>query len=151
MARLLQSTLHPGTASDWLADLQADARVVHLSPAHPTFLLKLIGEQDEWLARYELVYGLFRTSWICAVKIDQEANRLVARGSSQHFESFEQTLCWSSTEHGLSIQSDCIWSGCKQGLEDTLLRSLLRFPGWQAPSASERPTQRIATEGRAVA
>jgi len=151
MARLLQSTLHPGTASDWLADLQAEAQVVQLSPAHPTFLLKLIGEQDDWLARHELVFGLFRTVWTCSVNLDREASRLVARGASQHFESFEQTLCWSSTEHGLSIQSDCIWSGCKPGLEDILLRSLLRFPGWQAPGASERPTQRLVMEARAVA
>jgi hypothetical protein len=151
MSRLLQSTLHPGTASEWLADLQADARVAALSPAHPTFLVRLVRHEGGWLSRHELIYGLFRTSWTCLAELDEAAGRLVAREPSAHFDAFEQTLCWSTTEHGLSIQSDCSWSGCKPGLEDLVLRSLLRFPGWRAAGLAEPTTRRMAVEGRSVA
>ena len=151
MARLLQSTLYPGTASEWLSDLQAESRVVALSQAHPSFHLRLVPHDGGWLSCHELVFGLFRTSWTCVCDLDAQAGRLVSRDPSAHFDAFEQTLSWSRTEHGLSIQSDCTWAGCKPGLEDLLLRAVLRFPGWRAAGLVEPTTQRIAVEGRAVA
>jgi len=151
MPRLLQSTLHPGSATEWLDDLRGDARVVTLSPAHPTLLVRLSSEDGMWISHHELVFGLFRTVWHCPAKLDLETGRMVAQGWSPHFQSFEQTLCWSQTESGLSIQSDISFQGARSGLEDLLLRSLLRFPGLTPSQASERPTQRIAMEGQAAA
>ena len=151
MPRLLQSTLHPSSASEWLDDLRGDSRIVTLSPAHPTLLVRLRLEEGMWISQHELVFGLFRTVWHCPAKLDLDAGRLIAKGWSQHFQSFEQTLCWSQTEHGLSLQSDLTFEGARSGLEDLLLRSLLRFPGLPSALASERPTQRIAMEGQAAA
>lgn len=151
MPRLLQSTMHPGSATQWLADLCGDSRVATLSPAHPTLLLRLDSEEGTWLSRHELVFGLFRTTWHCRADLDKEGCRLQVQGAFPHFESFQQTLCWTESEQGLSIQSDLSWTGARTGLEDLLLRSLLRFPGWHATGVSERPTQRMAMEDSAAA
>jgi hypothetical protein len=151
MPRLLQSTMHPGSATQWLDDLGGDSRVATLSPAHPTLLVRLQSEDGKQLSRHELVFGLFRTVWHCQTTLDKVAGRLTAVGAYPHFETFEQTLCWTETEHGLSIQSDLSWTGARTGLEDLLLRSLLRFPGWYSTGTSERPTQRMTMEGAAAA
>jgi hypothetical protein len=151
MPRLLQSTMHPGSASRWLDDLVGDSRVATLSPAHPTLLVRLQKEEGNWISRHELVFGLFRTVWNCKANLDVEAGRLHAVGAYPHFESFQQTLCWTETESGLTLQSDLSWTGARTGLEDLLLRSLLRFPGWYSTPASERPTQRLSMEGTAAA
>ena len=151
MPRLLQSTIHPGSANQWLGDLCGDSRVATLSPAHPTLLVRLQSEDGLWLSRHELVFGLFRTVWQCQATLDKGAGRLTSVGAYPHFESFQQTLCWTETDQGLSIQSDLTWTGARTGLEDLILRSLLRFPGWYAVGASERPTQRMTMEDTAAA
>jgi hypothetical protein len=113
--------------------------------------VRLQSEDGKQLSRHELVFGLFRTVWHCQTTLDKVAGRLTAVGAYPHFETFEQTLCWTETEHGLSIQSDLSWTGARTGLEDLLLRSLLRFPGWYSTGTSERPTQRMTMEGAAAA
>lgn len=151
MPRLLQSTMHPGSATRWLDDLGGDFRVATLSSTHPTLLMRLRSEDGKWISRHELVFGLFRTVWQCQATLDMAAGRLSAVGAGPHFESFQQTLSWNETESGVSIQSDLSWTGARTGLEDVLLRSLLRFPGWQAIGISERPTQRMTMEDSAAA
>jgi hypothetical protein len=144
-SRLLQSILHPGSANEWMADLWEGSRPLSLSSVHPTLFVRLEDGDGQALSRHELVFGLFRTVWQCKVDLDLSARRLFASGASQHFETFEQTLSWTETEAGVSIQSDLQWSGARSGLEDLLLRSLLRFPGWATIGTSERTTKRLAT------
>lgn len=152
MPRLLHSTLHPGTAEEWLAGLRLGSTVASLSPAHPTLLLRLVQTDRGEEARFDLVFGLFRTVWNCPVSVSLEERRLVAKGPSAHFEAFEQTVCWQVLDHGLSIQSDLQWSGVRSGLEDLILRSLLRFSGQGiTTTASESPTRRIAMDGQVAA
>ncbi|MBK8801050.1 MAG: hypothetical protein IPN71_03150 [Fibrobacteres bacterium] len=152
MPRLLHSTLHPGTAEDWIAGLRLASIAMNLSPVHPTLLLRLVQTDREEFARFELVFGLFRTVWTCPVTVDLAAKRIVSNGASAHFETFEQTLCWQVSEHGLSIQSDLQWSGARTGLEDLVLRSRFSFPGHgMGATASESPTRRMAMDGQAAA
>ena len=152
MPRLLQSTLFPGDSAGWIEALKAQSRVVTLSSAHPTFVVGLETRGEEAFLRHELVFGLFRTVWTTSAVLDLGKRRLTCKGAGKHFESFEQTLVWEESERGVSVQSELVWTGAKSGLEDLLLRSLLRFPGMGLESsASERPTQRIAMEGQAAA
>ena len=152
MPRLLQSTLFPGDSARWIEALRAQSRVVTLSSAHPTFVVGLEAREDGIMLRHELVFGLFRTVWTTPASLDVEKRRLTCKGASKHFESFEQTMVWEENERGVSVQSELVWTGAKSGLEDLLLRSLLRFPGMGSETtASERPTQRIAMEGQAAA
>ncbi len=152
MPRLLQSTLFPGDSARWIEALRAQSRVVTLSSAHPTFVVGLEAREDGIMLRHELVFGLFRTVWTTPASLDAEKRRLTCKGASKHFESFEQTMVWEENERGVSVQSELVWTGAKSGLEDLLLRSLLRFPGMGSETtASERPTQRIAMEGQAAA
>lgn len=144
MSRLLQSILHPGSANEWMADLWEGSRPYCLSSVHPTLLVRLQDGDGFAVSRHELVFGLFRTIWQSKVDLDLTSRRLVATGASQHFASFEQTLSWTETEAGVSIQSDLQWSGARSGLEDLLLRSQLRFPGWITIGASESTTKRLA-------
>jgi hypothetical protein len=127
-----------------MADLWEGSRPYCLSSVHPTLLVRLQDGEGQTTSRHELVFGLFRTVWQCKIDLDITSRRLVATGASQHFERFEQTLSWTETEGGVSIQSDLQWSGVRTGLEDLLLRSQLRFPGWIAVSASESTTKRLA-------
>jgi hypothetical protein len=151
MPRLLQSTLLPGNATQWLEAIQTQTRVSVLSSVHPTLLVGLEERSGRWFVRHELVFGLFRTVWTSAATLDRERGRLVCKGADRHFESIEQILCWEQGERGLSIQSELSWSGAKTALEDLLLRSLLRFPNCEAAAASERTTQRLAMDGQAAA
>lgn len=152
MPRLLQSTLFPGDAAQWIEALQAQSRIVTLSSAHPTFVVGLEALETGTSLRHELVFGLFRTVWNTPAVLDVDRRRLTCKGASRHFESFEQTLVWEQSDRGVSVQSEMVWSGAKSGLEDLLLRSLLRFPGMGLQtSASERTTQRIAMDGQAAA
>ena len=152
MPRILQSTLFPGNSSQWIEALSAETRLVVLSSVHPTLLVGLETREGSLTVRHELVFGLFRTVWTCPATLDLEKRRLTCKGTGRHFESIDQTLCWEESDRGLSIQSDLNWTGAKSGLEDLLLRSLLRFPNTEASaSASERPTQRISMEGQAAA
>lgn len=152
MPRLLQSTLFPGDSTRWIEALKAQSRVVTLSSAHPTFVVGLESREEGLLLRHELVFGLFRTVWTTSALLDTEKRRLTCKGVSKHFESFEQTIVWEENDRGVSVQSELAWTGAKSGLEDLLLRSLLRFPGMGTETAaSERPTQRIAMEGQAAA
>ena len=152
MLRLLQSTLFPGNSTQWLDALKASSRIVALSSAHPTFLVALETRENELFVRHELVFGLFRTVWTSPAALDLGHRRLTCKGSSKHFQTIEQVLCWEESERGLSIQSELVWSGASSSLEDLILRSILRFPNTDlTPSASERPTQRIAMEGQSAA
>lgn len=151
MPRLLQSALYQVSSEDWLQGLREESTVVQLSPVHPTLLIRLVQTAQPEMSRFDLVFGLFRTSWNCAIEIDIARGRLVSKASSAHFSQFEQTLCWHETDQGLAIQSDLQWSGARSGLEDLLLKSLLRFPGVSSTVASERPTRRLTTEGQAAA
>ncbi len=152
MPRLLQSTLFPGDSTSWIEALKAQSRVVTLSSVHPTFVVGLESREDGFSLRHELVFGLFRTVWNTAASLEIDKRRLVCKGAGKHFESFEQTIVWEENDRGVSVQSEMVWTGAKSGLEDLLLRSLLRFPGMGSETAaSERPTQRIAMEGQAVA
>lgn len=152
MPRLLHSTLHPGTAEDWIAGLRLGSITVNLSSLHPTLLLRLVQTDHGEHARFELVFGLFRTIWTCPVSVDLAQRRLVAKGASAHFESFEQTVCWQVSDHGLSIQSDLQWTGARTGLEDLVLRSRFSFPGHgMGITSSESPTRRMAMDGQVAA
>lgn len=152
MPRLLHSTLQPGTVEDWIAGLRLASFGTSVSSVHPTLLLRLTPRDAGEIARFELIFGLFRTIWTCPVELDVDARRLVAKGSSRHFESFEQTLCWQVLDQGLSIQSDLQWSGAHTGLEDLVLRSRLSFPGQgTGVSATESPTRRLSMDGQVAA
>ncbi|HOX50628.1 MAG TPA: hypothetical protein PKY05_04020 [Fibrobacteria bacterium] len=122
-----------------------------LSPSHPTLLLRLVRGQAGEEARFELVFGLFRTVWTSPLELDIAGRRLCAKGAPSLFESFEQTLCWQVSEQGVSIQSDLQWTGLRTGLEDILLRAMLSFPVRCAESSAESPTRRLSMEGQAQA
>lgn len=151
MPRLLQSTLYPGNANQWLEAIRTPARVSMLSSVHPTLLVGLEEQGGRHFVRHELVFGLFRTVWTSAATLDAARGRLVCKGADRHFESIEQILCWEQGERGLSIHSELSWSGAKAALEDLLLRSLLRFPNCESTAASDRTTQRLAMDGQAAA
>jgi hypothetical protein len=152
MPRLLQSILHPGSADQWLDDLRGDARIVRLSSEHPTLLVRL--EQmpgGPVVSRHELVFGLFRTTWHCRCELDESNRRIRSAVASQFFSSFEQVLCWTEAEGGLSIQSEIRWEGARSSLEDLIFRSALRFPGSSAMGTTESTTKRMAVGDQAAA
>ncbi len=151
MPRLMQSTLYPGSAPQWLEAVKAETRMVSLSSVHPTLLFGIEEREGRLIVRHELVFGLFRTVWTSDATLDMDRRRLTSKGTGKHFESVQQTICWEAGERGLSIQSELVWSGASSSLEDLLLRSLLRFPNCEVAAASERPTQRIAMDGQAAA
>ncbi len=130
--------------------IKAESRVAMLSSVHPTLLVGLESGEHGLFVRHELVFGLFRSSWSCPALLDLDRRRLTSKGTGRHFQAIEQVLCWEENERGLSIQAELSWSGAKTGLEDLLLRSMLRFPNTEIQTASERPTQRLAMDGQAA-
>jgi len=133
--------------------IKAPSRLVTLSSAHPSLVVALEAGDNGLTVRHELVFGLFRTVWTLPATLDLETHRLTCKGSSKHFQSIEQTLCWEESDRGVSVQSELSWTGGQTALEDLLLRSILRFANidHSATTSAERPTQRINMENQAVA
>ncbi len=153
MSRLVQSSLVPGSAANWLDLLRDESRTVTLASSTPTLTMRIIQAGDVSWMRHELLSGFFRTSWTSRVSmLDLEAGKLVSESEATIFAKFRHEMVWEPSSEGLSIRSELSWEGARPSLERLLEQSILRFPqpAGQAPSFSESPTRRLVLNDRVV-
>lgn len=152
MPRLVQSSLVPGSATNWLGVLRDESRSVAMASSAPTLTLRILpGLQPSWV-RHELLSGFFRTSWTSIIQeFNPEAARIVSQAEGNIFVRFRHELTWETTSEGLVVRSDISWEGARPSLEQILNQSILRFPiaPGQLPSFSESPTRRMLVAGQA--